>query len=136
LAAGTVSSTVQYFSVTFQEHGYPNQNLDKDGQPAFILQQEFRSFKNLDPAENTKQQSQSLSSQKTSSKTAPSSNQQLHNFLCLPSSLQCNHASTSRYTSSNNEEQKLSDSVTSVSSRELNSLIMAIPNLNMQFVFQ
>ena len=51
LAAGTIGGTMQYVSVTFQEHGYPNPALDKDRQIAFIQQQESRSFKNLDPTE-------------------------------------------------------------------------------------
>ncbi len=50
LAAGTVSSTMQYVCMSFQERGYPNPSLDKDGRPAFILQQEFRAFKNINPA--------------------------------------------------------------------------------------
>ncbi len=44
--AGTVKDTVQYVCATFQENGYPNPSIDNDGQPAFILWQEFRSFKN------------------------------------------------------------------------------------------
>jgi hypothetical protein len=51
LAAGTVGGTLQYVSVTFQEHRYPNPTLDKDGQLVFIQQQESRLFKNLDPTE-------------------------------------------------------------------------------------
>jgi hypothetical protein len=50
LAAGTVSSTVQYVCTSFREWGYPNPSLDEDGRPAFILQQEFQAFKNTDPA--------------------------------------------------------------------------------------
>jgi hypothetical protein len=34
-----------------QENGYPNPSIDNARQPAFILQQEFRSFKNTDPEE-------------------------------------------------------------------------------------
>jgi hypothetical protein len=44
LAAGTVGGTMQYVSVTFQEHGYLNPTLNQDGQLAFIQQQESRSF--------------------------------------------------------------------------------------------
>jgi hypothetical protein len=51
LAANTVGGTIQYLSASFREHGYPNPTLDKDGQLAWILQQEFRSFKNKDPPE-------------------------------------------------------------------------------------
>jgi hypothetical protein len=35
----------------FAKNGHPNPTLDEDGKPAFILQQEFRSFKNTDPEE-------------------------------------------------------------------------------------
>ncbi len=51
LAADTVKDTMQYVCTTFQENGYQNPFIDDDGQPAFILQQEFRSFKNTDPEE-------------------------------------------------------------------------------------
>jgi hypothetical protein len=37
--------------VTFQENGHPNPIFNKDGRSAFILQQEFRAFKNTDPEE-------------------------------------------------------------------------------------
>jgi hypothetical protein len=37
--------------VTFQENVYQNPSINDDGQPAFILQQEFRLFKNTDPEE-------------------------------------------------------------------------------------
>ena len=43
--------TVQFVCTTFQENGYPNPSIDNDGLPAFILQREFRSFKNTDPEE-------------------------------------------------------------------------------------
>jgi hypothetical protein len=51
LAAGTVEDTMQYVCATFGENGYPNPSTDIDGQLAFILQQEFRLFKNTDPEE-------------------------------------------------------------------------------------
>ncbi len=51
LAAGTVKDTVQYVCATFQENGYQNPSINNNGQPAFILQEEFRSFKNTDPEE-------------------------------------------------------------------------------------
>jgi hypothetical protein len=51
LAASTVKGTIHYVSATFREYGYPNPTLDEDGELAWILQREFRSFKNLDPAE-------------------------------------------------------------------------------------
>ena len=51
LAASTVKGTIQYVSATFREYGYPNPTLDKDRELAWILQQEFWSFKNLNPAE-------------------------------------------------------------------------------------
>jgi hypothetical protein len=50
LASGTVSSTMQYVCASFQERGYPNPTLNKDGRPALILQQEFCAFKNTNPA--------------------------------------------------------------------------------------
>jgi hypothetical protein len=62
LAAGTVKDTMQYVWATFRENGYPNPSIDNDGLPAFILQREFRSFKNTDPEENIKKQYQSWSS--------------------------------------------------------------------------
>jgi hypothetical protein len=42
---------MQYVCATFQENGYPNPSINDDKQPAFNLQQEFRSFKNTDPKE-------------------------------------------------------------------------------------
>jgi hypothetical protein len=51
LAAGTVNDTVQYVCTTFRESGYPNPSNDDNRQPAFILQWEFRLFKNTDPEE-------------------------------------------------------------------------------------
>jgi hypothetical protein len=51
LAANTVGGTIQYLSASFREHGYPNPTLNEDGQLAWILQQEFRAFKNKDPPE-------------------------------------------------------------------------------------
>jgi hypothetical protein len=51
LAAGTVRDSIQYVCATFRENGHPNPTFDKDGKLAFILQQEFRSFKNSDPKE-------------------------------------------------------------------------------------
>jgi hypothetical protein len=51
LVASTVSGTIQCLCSTFRENGYPNPTLDEDGQFAFILQRELRSFKNLDPPE-------------------------------------------------------------------------------------
>ena len=48
LVASTVSGTIQCLCMTVKENGYPNLTLDKDGQFAFILQRELRSFKNLD----------------------------------------------------------------------------------------
>jgi hypothetical protein len=51
LAAGTVKDTVQYVCATFRENGYPNPSIDNDSLPAYILQREFRSFKNTDPEE-------------------------------------------------------------------------------------
>ncbi len=51
LATGIVKDTVQYVCVTFRENGYQNPSINDDGQPAFILQQDFRSFKNTDPEE-------------------------------------------------------------------------------------
>jgi hypothetical protein len=51
LAAGTVRDSIQYFCTTFRENGHPNPTFDKDGKLAFILQREFRSFKNSDPEE-------------------------------------------------------------------------------------
>jgi len=51
LAAGTVKDTVQYVCATFRENVYPNPSNDDDGLPAFILQREFRLFKNTDPEE-------------------------------------------------------------------------------------
>ncbi len=51
LAAGIVMDTMQYACATFQENGYQNPSINDDQQPAFILQQEFRSFKNTDPEE-------------------------------------------------------------------------------------
>ncbi len=46
LTAGTVKDTMQYVCVTFQVNGSPSLSIDNNGQPAFILQQEFSSFKN------------------------------------------------------------------------------------------
>jgi hypothetical protein len=51
LVTNTVQDTVQFVCTTFCENGHPNPTLDKDKKPAFILQQEFRSFKNTDPEE-------------------------------------------------------------------------------------
>ena len=51
LAEGTVRDTVQYVCATFRENGHPNPSIDGDGLTAFILQREFRSFKNTDPEE-------------------------------------------------------------------------------------
>jgi hypothetical protein len=51
LAVDTVKDTVQYVCVTFWENGYPNPSIYNYGQPAFIQQQEFRSFKNTDTEE-------------------------------------------------------------------------------------
>ncbi len=48
LAAGTVQDSIQYVCSTFRENGHPNPTFDEDGKLAFILQQEFRSFKNSD----------------------------------------------------------------------------------------
>ncbi len=50
LAVGTVRGTMQYVSAIFWENGYSSPTLNKDGQLAWILQKEFWSFKNLDPA--------------------------------------------------------------------------------------
>ncbi len=55
LVANTVQDTAQYVCVTFHENGHPNPTLDKDRKPAFMLQQEFRSFKNTDPEEQHQQ---------------------------------------------------------------------------------
>jgi hypothetical protein len=51
LVANTDQDTVQYVCATFRENRHPNPTFDKDGKPAFILRQEFRSFKNTDPEE-------------------------------------------------------------------------------------
>jgi hypothetical protein len=51
LVANTVRDTIQYVCATFCKNRHPNPTLDKDKKPAFILQQEFRSFKNTDPEE-------------------------------------------------------------------------------------
>jgi hypothetical protein len=51
LVANTVRDTVHYVCATFRENGHPNLTFDKDGRSAFILQLEFRAFKNTDPEE-------------------------------------------------------------------------------------
>jgi hypothetical protein len=51
LAAGTVRDSIQYVCATFRENGHPNPTFDEDDKLAFILKQEFRSFKNSDPKE-------------------------------------------------------------------------------------
>jgi hypothetical protein len=51
LAVGTVQDFIQYVCTTFRKNGHPNPTFDEDGKLAFILQQEFRSFKNSDPKE-------------------------------------------------------------------------------------
>jgi hypothetical protein len=114
----------------------PSKNMDTPTQPLTRIGNLHLSFfsKNLGPSitrtqqKNSKQQSQSLSYQKSSSKTSPSLNEQLPDLLPLPSSLQYDHVSISRHTSPNSREKKLSDSAASVSSGELNSLITTIPN--------
>jgi hypothetical protein len=88
----------------------------------------FGRSKILTQPKGTKQLSFSPSSQKSTSKTAQSLNKQPPSLLPSPSSLQCILVSTSRYTNSNNKEQKSSESATSVSSGEVNNLITTTSN--------
>ncbi len=52
LAASTVKDTLQYQCAAFLKSGNSNPTFDKDHQLALLLQQQFRAFKNADPAEN------------------------------------------------------------------------------------
>jgi hypothetical protein len=88
LVANTVRDTIQYVCATFCKNGHPNPTLDKGGKPAFILQQEFRSFKNTDLEEKHQKLSQYQSSVKFPNKTALSLNEQQPNSPSL--NLLCN----------------------------------------------
>jgi len=76
----------------------------------------------------TKQPSQSQSSQKSTNDAVPSSNEQPPNLPHSPSSLPCDHASTSKSTNPNNDGQKSSDSAMSASSGDLKNSAMTTQN--------
>jgi hypothetical protein len=51
LALGTIQNTISDISLNFREIGRPNPTKDNDLQLSFILQRQFRAFKNKDPKE-------------------------------------------------------------------------------------
>ena len=51
LALGTIQNTTSDISLTFRENGQPNLTKDNNLQLSFILQHQFRDFKNKDPKE-------------------------------------------------------------------------------------
>jgi len=51
LASGTIKNTISDVSSTFRENGRPNPTKDDDLQLSFVLQRQFRAFKNKDPKE-------------------------------------------------------------------------------------
>jgi hypothetical protein len=57
LALGTIQNTISDISSTFRENGQPNPAKDDNLQPSFILQRQFRAFKNEGPKESSKKSS-------------------------------------------------------------------------------
>jgi len=51
LASGTIRNSISDISSTFRENGRPNPTKDEDLQLSFILQRQFRAFKNANPKE-------------------------------------------------------------------------------------
>ena len=51
LATGTIRNSISDISSTFRENGRPNPTKDDDLQLSFLLQRQFRAFKNADPKE-------------------------------------------------------------------------------------
>jgi hypothetical protein len=52
LASGTIQNTISKISATFRENGLPNPTKDNNLQLSFILQHQFRAYKNADPNEH------------------------------------------------------------------------------------
>jgi hypothetical protein len=52
LALGTIRNTISDISATFRENGQPNPTKDNNLQLSFILQCQFRAYKNADPKEH------------------------------------------------------------------------------------
>jgi hypothetical protein len=50
LVEGTVVSTVSYMAQAFRSNNRPDPRLDNDGKTCFILQEQFRGYKNTDGA--------------------------------------------------------------------------------------
>ncbi len=123
-----VASTVQYVSVTFREHGHPNPTLNEDRQLAYILQQEFRLFKNLDPAEKHQAAipiSVISKINKHNSSVLEWAITQLFTFSIFFVVHLCEYLKVHQPKQWCMEIIRL---VTSISSRELNSSAMTIPN--------
>ena len=52
MASSTVRNTINNVVASFRQKGHPNPTRDDDGQLAWILSRQFRSYKNRDPKEN------------------------------------------------------------------------------------
>ena len=48
LQCGSVQDAVSAVSTTFRLHGRPNPSLDEDGRPSFLLQRQWRAYRNVD----------------------------------------------------------------------------------------
>jgi hypothetical protein len=52
LASGTIQNTILDISATFRKNGQPNPTKDGDLQLSFILQRQFRTYRNANPKEH------------------------------------------------------------------------------------
>ena len=116
LAANTVGGTIQYLSVSFREHGYPNPPSTKTANLHGFYNESLGCSKTKTHQRNTKQQSPCLLCPQSTNETPQNLNEQPSNLSHSESSLQCNPASTSRYINPNNAGPTSSDFATSVSS--------------------
>ncbi len=88
LASGTIRNTISDVSSTFWENGRPNPTKDKDLQLSFILQQQFRAFKNKDPKEKQQKAIPACVIAEITKQQLTNSAQS-RNSQSLPSSLPC-----------------------------------------------
>jgi hypothetical protein len=110
LALGTIQNTISDISATFRENGRPDPTMDNDRQLSFILQCQFRAYKNADPKEHQQKAIPACVIAKIAKQKLTEPSVQSCNSPSLPSFLPCVHASRSRLSNRKNDEPKSSTS--------------------------
>ena len=63
LAEGTIRTTIDYVTQTFQADNWPDPKVNNGSRLSYILQQQYKGYKNLTPTQNNKKPSLAFSSE-------------------------------------------------------------------------